>query len=406
MPQVGNKHYPYTKEGMAAAAAARRMQAGGMATPMRDVGIGNPRPPLRGGPPLPPVRKKNPVKGGPRFPVPTNQKIPQMPPGPRRSPVVDLAVQKIMAENPGITREQALRIYHGALKIKPPRGGTGPRPHPIAPKRPVGPRRPVGMQEGGDAELVSRRANLERLGTTHMDLDGDGIISQAERYAAVGAAPSKGVEYYREQRRLREAAEAEEAAKAAEATQAAADAAEATQAAADAADADAQAADETIDYTIDPSLEPLQNLYGQVGAAGEEEARALVNAILSSDWGAMSNPQRELIGTGIYRRIANRLGMTDAAGNPIDPLANVEMTTGRQVQPSGGKALRYLSDMEGLEQGAGVEMLLKWLQGRRRTPTQEQLPPSGPFGTYDPSWRQGGQLPEAMRKRVVSCSCS
>ncbi len=129
-----------------------------------------------------------------------------------------------MAEYPGITRDQALRIYHARRGVtygtsapipqpkptripKMGRDPNKPRPPPIAPKR------PVGMQEGGflgpgdpgfdpmgtfeapseesiaAAELAARRAELERLGTIGMDTDGDGIISKAERNAAIGAGP-------------------------------------------------------------------------------------------------------------------------------------------------------------------------------------------------------------------------
>ena len=194
MPQVGNKHYPYTKEGMAAAAAARRMQAGGMTD--RIAGLSNPRPPLLG--------------------------------GPRRNPVLDLALEKIRSEFPGINRQQALRIYHKRrgtpidgsvpdattggkyfnpvpmpgssrwqrLKHLPPAHATSPPPAP--------PRRPVGMQEGGDSAYELRIAELMNAShpitgqpggwvTREMaedtlrrglengwDFDGDGIVSAEE----------------------------------------------------------------------------------------------------------------------------------------------------------------------------------------------------------------------------------
>ena len=43
------------------------------------------------------------------------------------------------------------------------------------------------LQSQEDADLAARRAELERLGTISMDLDGDGIVSQAELYKAIGA---------------------------------------------------------------------------------------------------------------------------------------------------------------------------------------------------------------------------
>ena len=342
------------------------MQAGGMAIP-------------KGSPPESP---RYPRSRGPRLPG-GHGKGPKWTPNRTPDPIAAAAaVQKIMAKNPGMTRQQALAIYHRSLKGRIP---GGPHPHPAPP------RRPVGMQEGGflnpgdpgfdpmanmpsaesiaATELAARRARLRRLGTIDMDTDGDGIISQAERYAAIGAGPpvtttngtsgspgpGEGGHGWNPEFNFPTEEELAENA--------------------------------PINYTIDPSLEPLQNLYGQVGASGEEEARRLINAILAADYGQLSSAQRDLIGSGLYRRIANRLGMTDAAGNPITALSTVKMTgdDGREVTPSGSQALSYLSGMEGLDEGAGIDLLLNFLQGRVRTPTKEQLPPSGPFGTYDPS---------------------
>ena len=65
MPQVGNKHYPYTREGMAAAAAARGMQAGGMAIPKGSPPEA-PRYPRSRGPRLPGGHGKGP-KWAPKY---------------------------------------------------------------------------------------------------------------------------------------------------------------------------------------------------------------------------------------------------------------------------------------------------------------------------------------------------
>lgn len=309
--------------------------------------------------------------------------------------------QRRTPQRPNIDPNRILDILKGNIKkTKSRRNRRGKNLPPImGPKpAPMPPRRPVGMQEGGflgpgdpgfdpmgafeapseesiaAAELAVRRAELERLGTIGMDTNGDGFISRAERNAAIGAGPS--VTTTNETSRFPLPGEPGFDPMAGVPTE------EEIRA--------AQAANAPINYTIDPSLDPLQNLYGQVGAAGEEEARSLINAILAADYGQLSSAQRDLIGSGLYRRIANRLGMTDAAGNPITALSTVKMTgdDGREVTPSAQQSLDYLSGMEGLDQGAGIDLLLNFLQGRVRPPSQQETPPTGPFGTYNPYQQQ------------------
>ena len=129
--------------------------------------------------------------------------------------------------------------------------------------------------------------------------------------------------------------------------------------------------------TGDPN-DPLSSLYGQIGVADEAGARDVIESILSGQQDQMTEDQRNLTGTGIYRRIANRLGIKDREGNLITPLSTVVTGDDRRVTPTGSQALRYLQDMEDMEGGTGIEMLLNFLQGRMRAPESR---PTGPFGT-------------------------
>ena len=65
-----------------------------------------------------------------------------------------------------------------------------------------------------DNALAARRAELQRLGTIGMDTDGDGIISRAERNAAIGAPPPKTAEQLKADAEARAKAKAEADAKA------------------------------------------------------------------------------------------------------------------------------------------------------------------------------------------------
>ena len=129
--------------------------------------------------------------------------------------------------------------------------------------------------------------------------------------------------------------------------------------------------------TGDPN-DPMSSLYGQIGVADEAGARDVIESILSGQQDQMTEDQRNLTGTGIYRRIANRLGIKDREGNLITPLSTVVTGDDRRVTPTGSQALSYLQDMEDMEGGTGIEMLLNFLQGRMRAPESR---PTGPFGT-------------------------
>ena len=138
----------------------------------------------------------------------------------------------------------------------------------------------------------------------------------------------------------------------------------------------------------DPS-DPLSSLYGQIGVADEAGARDVIEKILAGQSDQLSQEQRDLLGGGIYRRIANRLGIKDREGNLITPLSSVVTGYDKTETPSGRQALQTILDMEDLEGGSGIELLLNFLQGRMRAP---QPRPTGPFGTV--SGRDMFQMPQ------------
>ena len=138
----------------------------------------------------------------------------------------------------------------------------------------------------------------------------------------------------------------------------------------------------------DPS-DPLSSLYGQIGVADEAGARDVIEKILAGQSDQLSQEQRDLLGGGIYRRIANRLGIKDREGNPITPLSSVVTGYDKTETPSGRQALQTILDMEDAESGSGIELLLNFLQGRMRAP---QPRPTGPFGTV--SGRDMFQMPQ------------
>tara|TARA_E500000081_G_scaffold147111_1_gene170960 strand:+ start:110 stop:1642 length:1533 start_codon:yes stop_codon:yes gene_type:complete len=133
--------------------------------------------------------------------------------------------------------------------------------------------------------------------------------------------------------------------------------------------------------TGDPN-DPMSSLYGQIGVADEAGARDVIEKILAGESDQMTQDQRDLLSTGVYRRIANRLGIKDREGNLITPLSSVATGYDKTETPTGSQALRSLLDMEETEGGTGIEMLLNFLQGRMRPPNQGQMPPTGPFGTF------------------------
>lgn len=133
--------------------------------------------------------------------------------------------------------------------------------------------------------------------------------------------------------------------------------------------------------TGDPN-DPMSSLYGQIGVADEAGARDVIEKILAGQSDQMTQDQRDLLSTGVYRRIANRLGIKDREGNLITPLSSVATGYDKTETPTGSQALRSLLDMEETEGGTGIEMLLNFLQGRIRPPNQGQMPPTGPFGTF------------------------
>tara|TARA_R100001015_G_C4613380_1_gene169053 strand:- start:50 stop:1552 length:1503 start_codon:yes stop_codon:yes gene_type:complete len=127
---------------------------------------------------------------------------------------IERAVQKIMSNFPGITRDQALRIYHARRGVTYGTSAPIPQPKPTripkmgrtpgAPKEvPIAPKRPVGMQEGGDSAFEARIAELmaqptgipgkpfrtrEEAISDHQgalnagyDFDGDGVVTATER---------------------------------------------------------------------------------------------------------------------------------------------------------------------------------------------------------------------------------
>jgi len=127
-------------------------------------------------------------------------------------------------------------------------------------------------------------------------------------------------------------------------------------------------------------LSPLDTLYGQIGVSDEAAARDVVNKILSGQTGDLTQAQRDLTGGGIYRRIANRLGMKDAAGNLITPFSSVQTESGNIVTPEAAQVFQSLLDMENLESGSGIELLLNHLRGRMRPRPPMPQPQPGPFG--------------------------
>ncbi len=127
-------------------------------------------------------------------------------------------------------------------------------------------------------------------------------------------------------------------------------------------------------------LSPLDTLYGQIGVSDEAAARDVVNKILSGQTGDLTQAQRDLTGGGVYRRIANRLGMKDAAGNLITPFSSVQTESGNIATPEAAQVFQSLLDMENLESGSGIELLLNHLRGRMRARPPMPQPQPGPFG--------------------------
>ena len=133
-------------------------------------------------------------------------------------------------------------------------------------------------------------------------------------------------------------------------------------------------------------VNPLDDLYAQIGVTDENTAREVIEKILSGQSADLSEEQQGLLGGGVYRRIANRLGMRDRAGNLITPISGVETGYGKTEAPDSQQALRNLLDMEKTESGTGIETLLNYLQGRRRPreAAEGQEPEAtGPFGLVD-----------------------
>ena len=111
------------------------------------------------------------------------------------------------------------------------------------------------------------------------------------------------------------------------------------------------------------AMSPLEILYGQIGVADESGARDVIEKILSGRSSELTEDQRALTNSGIYRRVANRLGILDRAGNPISAGSSVATDAGRTYTPTIGRALQTLSEMEGAESGSGIESLLKQILG-------------------------------------------
>ena len=133
-------------------------------------------------------------------------------------------------------------------------------------------------------------------------------------------------------------------------------------------------------------VNPLDDLYAQIGVEDENAAREVIEKILSGQSADLSEAQQGLLGGGIYRRIANRLGMRDRAGNLITPISGVETGYGKTEAPDSQQALRNLLDMEKTESGTGIETLLNYLQGRRRpreVAEGQEPEATGPFGLVD-----------------------
>ena len=133
-------------------------------------------------------------------------------------------------------------------------------------------------------------------------------------------------------------------------------------------------------------VNPLDDLYAQIGVEDENTAREVIEKILSGQSADLSEAQQGLLGGGIYRRIANRLGMRDRAGNLITPISSVEVSSGNVATPDSQQALRNLLDMEKTESGTGIETLLNYLQGRRRpreVAEGQEPEATGPFGLVD-----------------------
>tara|TARA_E500000081_G_scaffold149666_1_gene176941 strand:+ start:169 stop:1347 length:1179 start_codon:yes stop_codon:yes gene_type:complete len=111
------------------------------------------------------------------------------------------------------------------------------------------------------------------------------------------------------------------------------------------------------------AMSPLEMLYSQIGVADEGAARDVIDKILSGESDQLTEDQRGMLGGGIYRRVANRLGMLDRAGNPISAGSSVATDYGKTETPTIERALQTLSQMEGAESGSGIESLLKQILG-------------------------------------------
>ena len=111
------------------------------------------------------------------------------------------------------------------------------------------------------------------------------------------------------------------------------------------------------------AMSPLEILYGQIGVADELVQRDVIEKILSGRSSELTEDQRALTNSGIYRRVANRLGILDRAGNPIlQAVALLQMQV-ELYTPTIGRALQTLSEMEAAESGSGIESLLKQILG-------------------------------------------
>jgi len=142
-------------------------------------------------------------------------------------------------------------------------------------------------------------------------------------------------------------------------------------------------------------VNPLDAMYAQIGVEDENTAREVIEKILSGQSADLSEAQQGLLGGGVYRRIANRLGMRDRAGNLITPISGVETGYGKTATPDSQQALRNLLNMEQTESGTGIELLLNYMQNRRRPgETAEGQDPEvpGPFGLVD-IYSGGPQFP-------------
>ena len=73
-------------------------------------------------------------------------------------------------------------------------------------------------------------------------------------------------------------------------------------------------------------------LLEDIGVDDIDEAEAVIAAILNQNTNVLTAEQQSLLGTGIYRDVADALDITDAAGNEITRTSAVTLPSGQVVE--------------------------------------------------------------------------